>query len=233
MRYNFDSKFKLMAKRNLKKQIYEELSKISSALSSAYRLEILEVLAQGQHSVEGIARQTGLSIANASQHLQKMKNARLVISEKKGKQSFYTLANDQVYQLLESLMDLGIAQSADLDKLISEFKGHGGNLESIDAETLQQRLANKEVIVVDVRPEEEYQQGHIPGAKSIPLSELRSQLDNLPAEKEIVAYCRGSLCALADEATKILHEQGYHAKIFTKGWPEWRSKGLKVESNLE
>ncbi len=219
-----------MASRTLKKQIYEELSEITSAMSSALRMEMLEILVQGQHSVEAIANETGLTMANASQHLQKMKNARLVTAEKHGKQTFYQLADYQVYQLLESLIDLGFARSAELQNLLKELKGGGENLETIDVNTLKKRLDQKAVFLVDVRPEEEYQNGHIPGAKSIPLDSLQNQLEKLPKDKEIVAYCRGSLCTMSDEAIKLLRENGYEARNFTRGLPEWQANGMAVEN---
>lgn len=225
----FVGKIRLMADKALKQQLFEELSHISAAMNSPIRLEILEVLTQGSLAVETLAQQMGISIANASQHLQKLKQARLVAVEKRGKQNLYSLASAQVYQLLEAMIDLGVAQSAELQHLVSAIQGYEADVESIDLETLQERINQNSVMVIDVRPREEYQQGHIPGAQSLPLDELQSQLDKLPDDREIIAYCRGSLCTLDQKALQLLKNKGYQASKFTKGFPEWQAKGLAIE----
>lgn len=218
-----------MAEKGVKKQLFGELAQISAAMSSPTRLEMLETLTQGSLSVETLAQQLRISIANASQHLQKLKQARLVTVEKSGKQNLYSLASPQVYQLLEAMIDLGVAQSAELQHLISAIQGYEADVESIDLETLQERINQNSVTVIDVRPKEEYQQGHIPGAQSLPLEELQSQLDKLPNDREIIAYCRGSLCTLDEKALQLLKNKGYQVSKFTKGFPEWQAKGLAIE----
>ncbi len=218
-----------MADKALKQQLFEALAQISAAMDSPVRLEMLEVLTRGALSVEKLAQQMDISIANASQHLQKLKQARLVTVEKRGKQNLYSLATPQVYQLLEAMIDLGVAQSAELKHLVSAIQGHQADVESIDLETLQERINQNRVMLIDVRPREEYQQGHIPEAQSLPLEELQSQLDKLPDDQEIIAYCRGSLCTLDEKALQLLKSKGYQASKFTKGFPEWQAKGLAIE----
>jgi rhodanese-related sulfurtransferase/predicted transcriptional regulator len=214
--------------RNFKNRVYNELASIVKALANPHRLEIIELLAQGPSPVETIARNTGLSIANASQHLQTLKSARLVEVEKRGRYSFYTLQNSGVFELWKSLRDLGFAQNAQIEKLLQDFRKSRHNLESVNSEELLERIEQGEALVLDVRPREEYEAGHIVSALSIPQNELVDKLKSLPKNKEIVAYCRGPLCAMADDAIKLLNEHGYRATRLEAGYPEWRSKGLPV-----
>jgi rhodanese-related sulfurtransferase/predicted transcriptional regulator len=214
--------------RNFKNRVYNELASIVKALANPHRLEIIELLAQGPSPVETIARNTGLSIANASQHLQTLKSARLVEVEKRGRYSFYTLQNSGVFELWKSLRDLGFAQNAQIEKLLQDFRKSRHNLESVNSEELLERIEQGEALVLDVRPREEYEAGHIVSALSIPQNELVDNLKSLPKNKEIIAYCRGPLCAMADDAIKLLNEHGYRATRLEAGYPEWRSKGLPV-----
>lgn len=218
-----------MADKPLKQQLFKELAQISSAMSSSVRLIMLEVLAHRSCSVEELAQQAGISVANASQHLQKLRQARLLTAEKHGKQSLYQLAHPRVCQLLETLIDLGGTQSAEVQQLLAGIKGDNEAVEAIDLPTLQEKVKQDNIIIVDVRPEQEFQQGHIPGARSVPLESLPSRIDELPPDCEIVAYCRGSLCTLSHEAVGILRQHGYRAKNFEKGFPEWRANGFCTE----
>lgn len=218
-----------MQAREFKDKIYGELAGITKAMANAHRLEIIELLAQGPCSVEYVAQNTDLSIANASQHLQVLKNAKLLKTEKQGKYSLYSLADPKVFEVWKSLRDLGIDRNAEVEKLINDYRESTDNLESIDARELLNRVKQGEAIVVDVRPEEEFEEGHIQGAVSLPTDKLNERLKHLPKNKEIIAYCRGQLCLMADEAVNKLREKGFKAVKFKEGYPEWKSRGYPVE----
>lgn len=215
--------------RDFKDKIYGELASITKALSNPHRLEIVELLGQGGGSVEYIADNTKLNVANASQHLQVLKKARLVKTEKQGKYSHYSLASPQVYEVWKSLRDLGFTQNAEIGKLITDFRNDRHSMESITIRELLQRVENNEVLVLDVRPEEEYEAGHIPNAVSIPTNELEDRISELPEDKEIIAYCRGPLCAMADDAVDTLRKHGYQSKRLEEGFPEWMLQDRPVE----
>lgn len=215
--------------RDFKNSIYSELASIAKAMANPHRLEIIELLAQGPSPVEYIADNTGISIANASQHLQTLKSARLVRAEKKGKYNFYSLSNPGVFELWQSMRDLGFAQNAQIEKMLQDFRKSRHNMESVSSDELLERIEQGEALVLDVRPSDEYEAGHIASALSIPQKELIEKLKSLPKNKEIIAYCRGPLCAMADDAIKLLQENGYRAARFEAGYPEWKNKGLPVE----
>lgn len=210
-----------MKVRDFKNNTYNELATVTKALANPHRLEIIELLSQGSCSVEYIADHTRLSVANASQHLQVLKNARLAKSEKKGKYSYYSLANAKVYGIWKSLVEFGFAQNAEIRQLLHDFRHNRQSLETVTLEDLQQRIENDEVLVLDVRPEEEYEEGHIAGAVSIPSDQLEDHIDDLPKNKQIVAYCRGPLCAMADDAVNVLKQHGFDSKRLEEGYPEW------------
>lgn len=216
--------------RTFKTQVYSELAELTRALANPHRLEMLELLAQGAASVESIAAETGLSIANTSQHLQTLKKTRLVTSRKDGKYRYYELASPQVFRAWMELRQLGFSQNAHIDKLIRDFRTEPGNLECVTTGDLLDRLRNRQAILLDVRPRQEYEQGHIASARSIPVRDLMEQLDALPLDHEIVAYCRGPLCAMADDAVRLLQEKGYRAGRLETGYPEWEAMGLPVEA---
>lgn len=216
--------------RDFKDTIYGELASIAKALANPNRLEIIELLAQGPSSVEYIAENTEISVANASQHLQTLKSARLVRSEKRGKYSYYSLSNSGVYELWKSMRDLGFAQNAQIEKMVKDFRKSRHNLESVSSDQLLKRIEEGKSLLLDVRPHEEYEAGHIVSALSIPQNELMEKLKSLPKSKEIIAYCRGPLCAMADDAIKLLQEHGYRAAKFDAGYPEWKNKGLPIEN---
>lgn len=218
-----------MKAREFKDKVYAELSAISKAMASPHRLEILELLAQGASSVEYIAGQTGLSIANASQHLQVLRNARLVKTEKKGKYSYYSLAGPKVFEVWKNLQELGFSMNAEIEKLMKDFQKSRHDLESVTVEELRKRVEKGEAIALDVRPKHEYEEGHIPSAISLPVEELQKNLDQLPRSKQIIAYCRGPLCAMADDAVELLSKKGFEVIRMEEGYPEWKAKGYPVE----
>ena len=203
---------------------------MTRALANPHRLEMLELLAQGAASVESIAAETGLSVANASQHLQTLKKTRLVASRKDGKYRYYELANTDVFRVWMELRQLGFSQNAHIEKLIRDFRTEPGTLECVTTDDLLQRLRKRQAILLDVRPRQEYEQGHIASARSIPVRELMDQLNALPRDREIVAYCRGPLCAMADDAVQLLKKKGYRASRLEIGYPEWKTIGLPVET---
>lgn len=215
--------------RQFKDAIYEQFARISKALSSPKRLELLDLLCQGERSVEVLAKSTGLSVANASQHLQTLRAARLIEAEKRGLFVVYHLADRQVCDLLSAIRLLAEARLADIEQITRQFMESHPNLEPVDRETLRERVLSGAVTLLDVRPKEEYLAGHIPGALCVPLEELEERLDGLPRDQEIVAYCRGPYCVLAVEAVERLKARGFEAHRMEDGVVEWRSLGLPVE----
>lgn len=220
-----------MNAREFKDNIYSELASIAKALANPHRLEIIELLAQGPNPVEYIAENTEISIASASHHLQILKKTRLAKDEKKGKYSYYSLANSRVYEVWKSLRELGFSQNAEIERLIRDFRKNRQSLETITSEDLQKRIGKNEVLVLDVRPKEEYEDGHIAKAISIPTDQLADRLNELPKNKEIIAYCRGPLCAMADEAVEMLKKYGFHSRRLNEGYPEWMLQELPIEQN--
>lgn len=214
--------------RDFKNKVYGELATITKALANPHRLEIIELLAQGPSSVEYIADQTALSIANASQHLQTLKGARLVATEKRGKYRYYSLANLHVFEVWNSMRKLGLSRNAEVERLIRDFRTSRKSMETVTSGELLNRMEKGSAFVIDVRPRKEYEAGHITSAVSVPQDELIQKLKSLPKDKQIVAYCRGPLCAMADEAVEILQEKGYRAARLEIGYPEWELKGLAV-----
>lgn len=198
-----------MNKRAFKDSVYAEISRVAKAVSNPNRLEIIDFLANGQKCVEDIALQTGISIANASQHLQTLKRERLVKTQKKGVQVFYSLASNEVYVAWQRLRDLTLTISPYIREAIHEIRADNEYAEPITLDMIKDR---GDVYLLDVRPKDEYQKGHIPDALSVPLDELNERLSEIPRDKLVVAYCRGMFCSIADEAVKILHAKGYNAK---------------------
>jgi rhodanese-related sulfurtransferase/DNA-binding transcriptional ArsR family regulator len=217
-------------KRAFKNQLYEQFARIGKALSSAHRLELLEVLAQGEYSVEALARETEMSIANASQHLQVLRAAQLVDVRREGVYIYYRLADEQVFTLWQTMRQVGEAHIAEIDRIVDTYLHDRNQLLPIGAAELLQRLVEGNVILLDVRPTEEYTAGHLPDAISIPVTELEARLPELPQDREIVAYCRGPYCVFADEAVTLLRTNGYSAHRLEQGLPDWRALGLPIES---
>lgn len=219
-----------MDKRTFKDKAFAELARITNALSNPRRLEIIDLLAQGDKSVETIAQETSMSIANTSQHLQILKAALLVETQREGNFIFYRVASDQVLQIWDLLKSLGFERMAALDKLVDDFRNQKNILESISIETLLERMESGKVLVVDVRPESEFQNGHIAGAVSIPIEQLKKKLASLPKSKQIIAYCRGPFCVYADEAVELLKKNKFNAIRLNEGFPEWKHRELPVET---
>ncbi len=218
-----------MDHRAFKDSLYAEFGRIGKALANPHRLEFLDLLAQREWSVEELARETGLSVANASQHLQILRAAQLVTVRREGLYAHYRLADERAYRLWQALRDLGEARLAEIDRIVHTFLGQRDEFEPIDAMTLLSRIDDADLVVLDVRPPAEYRAGHLPGARSIPVDELEARLGELRRDKEIVAYCRGPYCVYADEAVELLTAHGYQARRFTHGFPDWQVAGLPVE----
>ena len=219
-----------MADKAAKQALFDEFAHIGRALSSGRRAEIIDVLANGERSVESIADELGLSIANASQHLQILRRAGLVASRREATFIYYRLAAPEVVIFWRSLQEIAGKRIADVERLARAYLGDRDGLEPVTNEELRRRLRSKDdVVVLDVRPSREYEAGHIAGAVSLPVTELRRRLKELPKNKEIVAYCRGPYCAFADEAVRYLSKRGYKARRLRDGLPDWAAAGLPVE----
>lgn len=218
-----------MANRAFKDRLYGEFAAIGRALANPHRLELLDLLGQGERSVEALAREAHLTLANASAHLQVLRRARLVEAEKRGLFVVYRVASSEVSTLWRTLRDVGASQLAEVDRLVETYLADREALAAISKEELVRQIADGTIVVLDVRPTPEYDQGHIVGARSIPIDELERRLSDLSPDREIVAYCRGPYCVFADEAVSLLVERGYQARRLTAGMPEWRAAGYPVE----
>ncbi|HEX5582280.1 metalloregulator ArsR/SmtB family transcription factor [Gaiella sp.] len=219
-----------MASGAAKSALFDALASVARALGSGRRAEIVDVLAQGERSVEEIADEIDQSVANTSQHLQVLARAGLVRTRREGTRVFYRLASDRVGDLWAAVRDVAGRHVAEVNVLADEYLGARDELEQLSADELEQRLARGDVVLLDVRAEREYRAGHIAGARSAPLSELQSLLPTLPQRREIVAYCRGPYCVYADDAVRLLRTRGLKARRLDVGFPEWRRAGLPVET---
>lgn len=218
--------------RVFKDQLYAQFARIGKAVCSPRRLELLELLNQGERSVEVLAREASVTVANCSQHLQVLQQANLVSTRKDGNHVFYRLAGNAVSSFWLGFRSMAEQQLASIEKLVKDYRELRDDLEPISCSELMGRLQNDDVIVLDVRPEEEYRAGHLPGAIFIHPEEIEQRLMNLPQDREIVAYCRGRYCVWAVQAVKILRKRGYSAKSFQHGIPELRLSGFPVEEGL-
>jgi rhodanese-related sulfurtransferase/DNA-binding MarR family transcriptional regulator len=216
-------------KSHFKQDLFAQFARVGKALSNANRLEMLEYLAQGERTVESLAKVSGLSIANTSQHLQQLRQAGLVSNRKEGQHVHYRLSGEDVVHLLECLRRFAETHVAEVDRLISAYLTVKDGLEPLPANELLDRARDGLVTVIDVRPPEEFAAGHVPGALNIPLSELERHLADLPTDREVVAYCRGPYCVLAYEAVDRLRKKGFQARRLQDGFPEWKGAGLPVE----
>jgi rhodanese-related sulfurtransferase/DNA-binding transcriptional ArsR family regulator len=210
-----------MNNRDFKDIMYDGLSKLLKALANPSRLEIIEMLSQGEKSVETIVQNTGLTIANASQHLQVLKNSNIVKSRKEKHYVIYSLANNELLALYQQVIKYAVNEIAELEKTIVRQREDNKALNAVSVDELEIMIQSDNILLLDVRPSAEYESGHISGAISVPLNNLTSQLRNLSNDKEIIAYCRGPFCVLADEAVKILNEEGYRVRRLDQGYPEW------------
>lgn len=215
--------------RRFKDAIYDQLARIGKATSAPKRLELLDLLCQGPRTVEALAAQASTSVANASRHLQVLRAARLVDAEKKGLHVEYRLADDEVGRFYVALRGLAEARLAEVAQVTRAYFDQPGALEAVPAAELIRRVRTNEVTVLDVRPAEEYRAGHLPGAVSIPVGELKARLKELPPDREIVAYCRGPYCVMAVEAVALLRKRGFTAHRLEQGVADWRARGGRVE----
>jgi rhodanese-related sulfurtransferase len=217
-----------MADRAAKDALYDGFAEVARALASGRRAEIADLLAQGERPVEEIAAEIGQSVANTSHHLRAMALAGIVATRRDGTRIFYRLASDRVGELWAALRDVAAGHVAGLEQLARAYLGERDGVEVIGREELAARLQRGEVVVLDVRPAAEFESGHISGARSAPVAELRRHLRALPPGAEVVAYCRGPYCVYADEAVRELNRQGFHARRLMDGFPEWKRAGLPV-----
>ena len=220
-------------KREFKDAAYGQLARIGKALSSPKRLELLDLLGQTERTVEALANETGMSVANTSQHLQLLEAARLVETRKQGRFVLYSLADAAVGNFFRSFRILAEDRLAELEQIRRRFLQDKEELSPVDRDTLVKRVRAGEVVVIDVRPLEEYRTAHIPGALAIPLEELKRRLSQLPRRREIVAYCRGPYCVLATSAVEMLRARGFRAHRLEASVQDWRASGFPVASGLE
>ena len=222
---------KVMADRASKQALFDEFARVAKSLSSGRRAEIVDLLANGERSVESIASEIGSSVANASQHLQVLRRAGLVSSRRQGTSIIYRLASSDVAALWRGLQHVAKDRVAEVERLARAYTGELNGIDLLTKEELAKRLRRKDnLLVLDVRPAQEYAAGHLPGAVSIPVAELKRRLSELPKNKEIVAYCRGSFCAFAPEAARYLDKKGYRTRLLDGGLPDWEAAGLPVET---
>lgn len=216
------------AHREFKDRLYAQLARIGKALSNPHRLEILELLAQGERTVESLATEMALSLANTSQHLQALKQAALVDSRKDGLFVHYRLADSDVFELTKVIRSVAERRLADFERIVHEHFGDRSEAQLVEMDRLLKLARSKRIVIVDTRPATEYAAGHIAGAISVPVDELHRRLKALTKDKEYVAYCRGPYCVYADRAVEMLRASGRRARRLVEGFPEWRSAGLPV-----
>lgn len=216
--------------RRFKNAIYEQFARVGKALATPHRIELVELLSQGPRTVETLARMTDMSLANTSQHLQVLRGAGLLVATKEGLFVTYRLADPSVADLLLALRKVAETRLAEVAKITRAFLAENALLEPVDEDALRRKVRKGEVTLLDVRPPEEYEAGHIPGALSMPLPELARRLSDLPKRREVVAYCRGPYCVLAVEAVKLLRARGFKAVRLEEGVLDWAALGLKVEA---
>ena len=219
--------------RQFKNDVYEQLARVGKAVSAPKRLELLDLLCQGPRTVESLADQAAISVANASQHLQVLRAARLVTAAKKGLYVEYRPADEEVCRFFVALRQLATSRLAEIERVTSAFMEQRGVLEEVRGEELIRRVRTGEATILDVRPVEEYQAGHIPGALSIPLADLKTRLRDVPKDREVVAYCRGPYCVMAVDAVTLLRERGFRAHRLEQGIADWRARGWRIATSLE
>lgn len=219
-----------MGGREFKDAVYEQLARVAAAFGSPKRVELIDLLAQGERDVESLARETGLTIANTSRHLQVLKGAGLAASRKRGLQVFYRLSGPVVEEGYRMLRRVAEERVSELGRIAEDFFAGTDGCDPVGRTELLERAAKGEVVVLDVRPGSEFESGHIAGALSVPLEELAGRLSELPPDREIVAYCRGPYCVLAAEAVRLLRARGRRASRYAEGYPEWKAAGLPVET---
>lgn len=215
---------------NPKRALYEQFAQVAKAFGSPQRLELVEHLAQGPRSVEALAAKLALPLANVSQHLQAMRRAGLVTSERDGKFVKYRLADDSVLAAFAAIREVAGRHSAEVERIVRGWFDRRDSMEAVSREELAARMEDGAVTLIDVRPPDEYALGHLPGAINVPLAEIETRLDGFGPEREIVAYCRGPWCVLSFEAVATLRKRGFHARRLEDGFPEWKAAGMAVQA---
>ena len=218
-----------MEKRNFKDKVYSILADMIKAMANSHRLEIIDLLGQGEKTVEVIAMETDMSVANASQHLQVLKAARFVEIRREGNFVHYKLSHEEIYKSWHNMRELGLERMTEMGKVIKDFRHKRNSVEAIKIDELLIRIESKSIVLLDVRPVGEYKNGHIPKAINIPIEELSARLNKLSKTKEYIAYCRGPFCVYADEAVNMLINKGFKAKRLNEGFPDWKIRGLPVD----
>lgn len=220
------------AHRAFKDRLYGQFARIGKGLASPHRLEFLELLAQGERTVDSLAKETGLSLANASQHLLALREAGLVESRKQGLFVHYRLSDPSVFELSRAIRIVAERRLAELDRLVRDHFGDRSDPEPVEMAELIERAKSGKVVILDTRPANEYAAGHIAGALSVPVDELKDRLGKLPKSKEYVAYCRGPYCIYADRAVELLRGSGRKARRLLDGFPEWKAAGLPIKASI-
>ena len=220
-----------MEKRVFKNKVYSLLSQMVKAMANPHRLEIIDLLGQSGRTVEEIANETEMSVANASQHLQVLKASNLVEVQREGNYIRYHLADDNIFKTWSALREVGFERVAEIDKLIQDYREKKNVLEAITIDELVTRMKSRNTVLLDIRPIEEFNSGHIAGAVSVPLETLSEMIKTLPKNKVYIAYCRGPLCVFADDAVNLLNKKGYKAKRLDEGFPDWKLRGLPIHVN--
>ena len=216
-------------RREAKDALFDAFASVAKALGNGRRAEIVDVLAQGERSVEDVAREIGQSVANTSHHLRRLADAGLLQSRRDGQRIIYRLTSHRVAELWAALRDVAVTHVAEVEVLADTYLGDRESVDEVTAEELATRLQLGRVVVLDVRPPAEYEAGHIAGATSIPIAELADAATDLPLDREIIAYCRGPYCVYADDAVRLLRRRGHEARRLDTGYPEWHRAGLPVE----
>lgn len=213
-----------MDKREFKDKVYTILSQLVKAMANPHRLEIIDLLGQSERSVEEIAAETGMSVANASQHLQVLKQSNLVQIKRNGNFILYRLANDNVYKSWKDLQEIGMESLEEVGKIVKDFRAKKSSLEPVRLEDLLSRMDSSNIILLDVRPEQEFKAGHIPRSINIPIDQLSHRIGELKKSKHYIAYCRGPFCVFADDAVQLLTQKGFKANRLEEGYPDWKIK---------
>ncbi len=220
-------------KRAFKRELFNHFARIGKALASGARIELLDFLSQAERTVEELAELTEMPVANVSQHLQVLRRAQLVEVRREGLYAFYRLADESVFRVWQAVRTVGESRLAEIERVVKLYLKERETLEPVTVKELSRRMAEGSVVVIDVRPVTEYRAGHIPGALSVPVSELKRRWRELPRGQEIVAYCRGPYCVQSDEAVSLLKRNGFNARRLEVGLPDWRAGGLRVETSEE
>lgn len=217
------------AARQHKEHLYELFAQISGALANPHRLELIDLLIQASHTVEGLAGLAQMSVANTSQHLQCLKRARLVICQREGQSIIYSLADPMIARLWIELRRVAQNQLAEVEQVMDQYRIHRHDFEKISSDEVREGIQNEQILLIDARPEDEYQAGHLPGAISLPVDTISRRINQLPMGKTVVTYCRGPVCVDADEASLLLAAYGYPVKRLEDGVAEWQQSGFQLE----